>query len=220
MNKTTWNNCKFVFLNCLKMKRILLFALGILMMSPVIAKKKTPAPVAPKPAEIHWITSIDELQAKMQANPKKVYMDVYTDWCGWCKKMDATTFQNPDVIKYINNNFYAVRFNAESKDVIHFQGKEYSFNPQYKANTFAVELMKGQMSYPTAVVMMENFQNPQAIAGYMDVKQIEPLLTYLGDNMYKHQPWDAYQKSYKTTWDHGAAQDMTAPPHVSPDSPK
>ena len=51
-------------------------------------------------------------------------------------------------------------------------------------------------------------------------KQIEPLLTYLGDNMYKHQPWDAYQKSYKTTWDHGAPQDMTAPPHVSPESPK
>jgi len=203
------------------MKRVLLFALGIFMMSPVIAKKKTPAPAAPKPAaEIHWITSIDELQAKMRQNPKKVYMDVYTGWCGWCKKMDATTFRNPDLIKYMNNNFYAVRLDAERKDTIHFQGKDYYYNPQFKANTFAVELMKGQMSYPTAIIMMENFQpGTQVIAGYMEVKQIEPLLTYFGDNVNKHQPWDVYLKSYKPIWDHGEAQDMTAPPHASPDSP-
>ncbi len=201
------------------MKRVLLFAMAIFMMSPIMAKKKTPTPAAPKPAaEIHWITSIDELQAKMQANPKKVYVDVYTDWCGWCKKMDATTFQNPDLIKYMNNNFYAVRFNAETKDVIHFQGKEYSFNPQFKANTFAVELMKGNMSYPTAIIMMENFQNPMPVAGYLDVNQLETILSYIGDNAYKHQAWDVYQKSYKPTWS-SAPQEMTAPPHVSPASP-
>ena len=200
------------------MKRVLLFALGIVMMSPAIARKKTPPP-APKPAaEIHWITSIDELQAKMAQNPKKVYMDVYTDWCGWCKRMDATTFQNPDLITYMNNNFYAVRLNAERKDTIHFQGKDYFFNPQYKANTFAVEMMKGSMSYPTAVVMMENFQNPQAIPGFMEVKQIEPLLTYLGDNAYKHQSWDVYQKSYKPVWDHTPVE-STGAPRVSPEYP-
>ena len=194
------------------MKRVLLFALGIFIMGPVMAKKKTPPSPAPQPAgEIHWITSIDELQAKMAQNPKKVYMDVYTDWCGWCKKMDATTFQNPDLIKYMNNNFYAVRLNAERKDTIHFQGKDYYFNPQLRANTFAYELMKGNLTYPTAIVMMENFQNTQAIAGYMDVKQIESLLTYLGDNAFKHQSWDAYQKTYKPIWDHGAPADMTPP---------
>lgn len=200
------------------MKRFLLFALGIFIMSPIIAKKKTPA--APKPAaEIHWITSIDELQAKMQQNPKKVYMDVYTDWCGWCKKMDATTFQNPDLIKYMNNNFYAVRLNAERKDTIHFQGKDYFFNPQFRANTFAVEFMKGQMSYPTAIIMMENFQNPMPVAGYLDVNQLETILSYIGDNAYKHQSWDAYQKTYVPRWNHGANTEVTAPPHVSPESP-
>ena len=147
----------------------------------------------------------------MQASPRKVYIDMYTDWCGWCKKMDATTFQNPDLIKYMNNNFYAVRFNAESKDVIHFQGKEYTFNPQFKANTLAVELMKGNLSYPTAIIMMENFANPQAVPGYMTVPQLETILSYLGDGMYKHKAWDAYQKEYKPRWDRGAAVDMTPP---------
>ena len=138
-------------------------------------------------------------------------MDVYTDWCGWCKKMEATTFQNPDLIKYMNNNFYAVRLNAERKDTIHFQGKDYFFNPQFKANTFAVELMKGQMSYPTSIIMMENFQNPMPVPGYMDVNQLETILSYIGDNAYKHQAWDAYQKSYVPRWNHGAAPDMTPP---------
>jgi thioredoxin-related protein len=202
------------------MKRVLFFAVPVIMLSVVLlAWKKTPAP-APTAEGIHWITSIDELQAKMRANPKKVYWDIYTDWCGWCKKMDATTFQNPDLIKYMNNNFYAVRFNAETQEVIHFQGKDYSFNPQFKANTLAVELMKGgQMSYPTAIFMMENFQNPNPIPGYRTVPELETMLTYFGDNAFKHKAWDAYQKEYKPMWDHGAAQDMTAPPHASPESP-
>src|SRR5580698_9458396 len=105
------------------MKRVLVFAIAVLVISPVIMswKKTTPPPAAPA-EEIHWMTSIDELQAKMAQHPKKVYVDVYTGWCGWCKKMDATTFKNPNVVKYINANFYAVKLDAERQDVIHFQG--------------------------------------------------------------------------------------------------
>ena len=194
------------------MKRIVLFIAGLVLLAPVImALKKTPPPPPPaESAEIHWITSIDELQAKMQAHPKKVYMDIYTGWCGWCKKMDASTFSNPNVIKYMNANFYAVKFDAERQDVIHFQGKEYKYEPQYKANTFAVELMKGQMGYPTGIVMMENFQNPTPLSGYLTVPQLETVLTFFGDNACKHQAWDAYQKTYKPSWDH-SAPDMTPP---------
>ncbi len=193
------------------MKRILLSAIAVIFISPAfIAWKKSPAP-DPAANEIHWITSIDELQAKMQQNPKKVYFDIYTGWCGWCKKMDQTTFSNPALIKYMNTNFYAVKLDAERQDVIHFQGKEYHFEAQYKANTFAVELMKGSMSYPTAVIMMENFQNPQVQAGYMDVNQLETILTYFGDNAYRHQNGADYQKTYKPRWATGQAADMSAP---------
>ena len=195
------------------MKRVLLFAVPVVMLSvALLAWKKTPPPPSAPTEEIHWITSFDELQAKMQANPKKVYVDIYTDWCGWCKKMDASTFQNPALIKYMNNNFYAVRFNAETQQVIHFQGKEYTFNPQFKMNTLAAELMKGTPSFPTAIFMMENFQNPNPIPGYRTVPELETMLTYFGDNAFRHQSWDAYQKTYKPSWDHGAAPDMTPPP--------
>jgi thioredoxin-related protein len=192
------------------MKRILLIMVAMVSMTPaMMAKKKTPPP-APEAEGIHWITSIDELQAKMKEHPKKVYMDVYTGWCGWCKKMDASTFTNPSVIKYMNANFYAVKLDAERQDVIHFLGKDYKYEPQYKANTFAVEMLKGSMSYPTTVIMMENFQNPQPIAGYLTVPQLETVLTFFGDNISKHQPWPDYQKGYTPRWEKGTP-DMTPP---------
>lgn len=207
------------------MKRILLIAI-VMMAAPALLiaddkKKKTanagkPAPtVSPNPEvrnEIHWITDMNELEAKMQASPKKVIFDVYTDWCGWCKKMDADTYRNPDLIKYVNNNFYAVKLDAERKDAFTFQGKEYKFEPQYRANTFAVEIMKGAASYPTTVFMTENFQNPNPIPGYMQVKDMELILTYFGDNMYKRIKFDDYKKTFQYHWDKGQAPDMTPPP--------
>ncbi|MCD6012672.1 MAG: hypothetical protein K0Q79_2534 [Flavipsychrobacter sp.] len=206
------------------MTRILLIAILILS-APVVLmaddkKKKTTGtqkPAANAPAvntakeEIHWISDLNELQAKMQASPKKVIIDVYTAWCGWCKKMDATTYENPDLIRYVNNNFYAVKLDAERQDAFIFQGKEYKFEPQYKANTFAVEIMKGSMSYPTTVFMVENFQMPTPIPGFRTVKEMELFLTYFGDNMYKRVKFDDYQKTFTYHWDKGQAPDMTAP---------
>lgn len=194
------------------MKRLLLLAMAVLAISPAMMAKKEPK-VAPQPAEeIHWITSVDELQMKMQQAPRKVIVDMYTGWCGWCKKMDASTYTNSSLVKYINNNFYALKFDAERRDTIRFQGKEYYFAPQYKANGFAIELMKGQMVYPTTILMMENFQQPQTIGNYMDVKQLEAALTYFGDNMYRRRTWADYSANYVSRWDNGTTPTTQTPP--------
>ena len=60
-------------------------------------------------------------------------MDVYTDWCGWCKRMDATTFENPAIAKYMSENFYCVKFNAESQKEVTFKGQKYGTEGRYSA---------------------------------------------------------------------------------------
>ncbi len=164
---------------------------------------------------IHWIT-LDEAQAKMAEKPKKVIVDVYTSWCGWCKKMDAGTYTNPALVKYINNNYYAVKFNAEQQETVHFQGKEYKFEPQYKANAWAVEMMKGQMGYPTTIFLMENFQNPTPIGGYHPVKEMEMFLLFFGDNVFRHRTLQDYQKTFVSAWENGEKPEVTPqmPPSI------
>ena len=193
------------------MKRIILVASALLMLCPALmAEKKVKPEAAKETTHINWL-SMDDLQTKMKEKPKKVYMDMYTDWCGWCKKMEASTFTNPDVIKYMNENFYCVRFNAERKDTFRFMGTQYYFDPSIKANTLAANLMRGKLSYPTSIIMEERYQNPQPIPGYQDVKTMELILTYFGSNAYKTTQFDAYQKSFKGTWI-ATDEGNTAPP--------
>jgi thioredoxin-related protein len=184
------------------MKRVLLITFFMLLAMPMALVNASPRKVAPpKPddAEIHWLT-IDELQVKMKEKPKKVYIDFYTGWCGWCKRMDATTMKNPQLVKYMNDNYYCVRFDAERKDTVWFMGKAYGFDEKNNANAFAVEYLKGKMSYPTIVIMLEFYQNPQPIPGYREVPFMEMLLKYFGDNIFKKQSWDDYTKEFKGNW--------------------
>ena len=55
---------------------------------------------------IEWITFEQAVKAQ-EENPKKILMDVYTDWCGPCKLMDKKTFQNPYVAAYVREHYYA-----------------------------------------------------------------------------------------------------------------
>lgn len=149
--------------------------------------------------EIHWM-NIDDVQVAMKKEPKKVWIDVYTDWCGWCKRMDKTTFTNPNVVKYINEHFYAVKLNAEQREDIRFVGKMYRADPSDRTHPFAKEILRDQLSYPTTVFMEENFQHPMAIPGYQDVPTIEAILKYLGGNAYKTTPWPQFQANFKPSW--------------------
>ncbi|XZF13107.1 thioredoxin family protein [Chitinophagaceae bacterium MMS25-I14] len=188
------------------MKRILLVALALLAIYPSCMsadknKKKTAetASAANDSSEIHWLT-LDQVQEAMKKEPRKVYMDVYTDWCGWCKVMEKKTFTNKNVIKYMNQKYYAVRLNAEQKDSIRFLGKMYGFVPEKRANQLALDILHEQMSYPTSVIFEENFMQPQPIPGYLEVANMEMILKYEGENIYKTVPFPQYQQEFKASW--------------------
>ncbi len=73
--------------------------------------------------QIQWM-KFEEAIAANTKQPKMILVDVYTDWCGWCKKMDKETFTNPKVIAHLKQNFYAVKLNAENTQrKFEFMGK-------------------------------------------------------------------------------------------------
>jgi len=150
-------------------------------------------------AKINWL-SVEEVQEKMKTEPRKVYVDVYTDWCHWCKVMDKNTFSNKDLIQYMNDNFYCIHLDAESKKPILFNGKQYGFATNTRANELAAEWMRGQLSYPTSIFFDENFVNPQPIPGYLDVPTYEMIAKYIKENKHKTIPFEKYKSTFKGTW--------------------
>lgn len=149
--------------------------------------------------EIHWM-SFEEVEAKMKEKPKKVLIDVYTGWCGWCKVMDKKTYSNDSLIRYVNEHYYAVKFDAEQRNPVAFQGKKWQYSSQGRVNELAAQLLQGRMSYPTTVFMDENFENPQPMPGYLEIFQMESILKYLGGNNHKSMPWQDWQHSFKPSW--------------------
>jgi thioredoxin-related protein len=124
-------------------------------------------------------------------------MDVYTDWCGWCKRMDAVTFTNPVIAAYLNDNYYAVKLNAERKDTVIFHGTPfvnlYSKMPR-GAHQIASFFLNGSLSYPSIVFLDENLNSIVLIQSYMEPIGLEPILSYLAHP--QTVSWEEYQKTF------------------------
>ena len=154
-------------------------------------------PIFGNAQKINWMTFQEAVKLNETA-PKKIFIDVFTDWCGWCKKMDQTTFQNPEVINYMNENFYAVKFDAEANDTIIFS--DYTFineggkNGRKGTHQLAAALLQGRMSYPSYVFMNEKNQLLTVAPGYMDVAKFLPVLKYFGTDAYLYQKFNDFIK--------------------------
>ncbi len=148
----------------------------------------------------NWL-SIQEAYNKSRRSPKKVVIDVYTNWCGWCKKMDKSTFRQPSIVKYMNDNFYAVKLNAEMKETVTIDGEEYRYISKGRsgAHEIALLLLDSRMSFPTTVVLDEKFNRLSVIPGFLDAETMDMVLRYFGDG---HQErgisWPAYEAKFKS----------------------
>lgn len=144
-------------------------------------------------AKINWLT-LEEAYQKVQTQPKKVLIDVYTDWCGWCKVMDKNTFTDPKVVDYVNKNYYAVKFDAESRADVKIGNTVYKFDAASRANQAAIALLQGKMSYPSIVYLDDKFNMIQPIPGYMDAKAFHQLITFIGGNYFTKEQFEDYKK--------------------------
>lgn len=150
--------------------------------------------------KIQWMT-IEEAYALTTAeeSPKKIFIDVYTDWCGWCKRMDKATFQRPEVATYMNEHFYNVKFNAEQKEDIEILGNNFKFIAQGNRgyHELAAALLNGKMSYPTVLFMNGKFEMLSPVPGYQEVTAFLKIAHFFGDDDYLATPWASY--SYDDT---------------------
>lgn len=152
-----------------------------------------------KAQEIKWI-SFEDAVVLNKETPKLILIDVYTDWCGWCKKLDKITYKNKEVIKLINDNFYAVKLDGEGKEDISY--KDYTFKykeeGRSKYHEFAATIMGGKLSYPTTIIMDSNEKLIDRIPGFIDEKMMEKVLTFFSSDDYKTKEWVDFEKDFKS----------------------
>ncbi len=158
-----------------------------------------------KAQEINWVT-LEEAVELQQKEPRKIIMDFYTNWCGPCKLLDRNTFKNKDVANYINKNFYAVKFNAEGKEVVNFNGNEFTnpkYDPSRKNKRNHVHQLTQYFSvtaFPTMVFLDEEGNLITQVKGYQNPQQLELYLKLFVSNKHKdmksQEDFKAYSKAF------------------------
>lgn len=109
--------------------------------------------------ELTWYT-LEEVQELMADEPRKVFVDVVADWCKWCKVMEKKTFTDPNVIAYIEANYYPVRMDYERLDSVTFQGKTTTYKE--------LAMSWNVRDLPAIVFWDEDFEGKFLSTGYKD----------------------------------------------------
>ena len=151
--------------------------------------------------EIQWMSwneAVAQWQKDMEAYnaepdkdkkvpPKKFFIDVYTSWCGWCKKMDASTFKDPNIVQYMNQKYYAIKLDAEMSEAVDFNGHTFvNPSPGQRRSThqLASSLLDNHLSYPSYVILDENTHRITIYKGYKQAMDMFGILTFFGSNQY------------------------------------
>lgn len=132
--------------------------------------------------QVNWLT-FEELEIALTDEPKKVIISFYADWCVYCKKMEKSVYSKPDIIKQLNQSYYAVKFNVESTDTIQFGGKKFrNLNTGKKRTAFhqIPEMLAGrehqELELPATVILDKQFNIIKRYYRYLSPKEMAALL--------------------------------------------
>jgi thioredoxin-related protein len=149
--------------------------------------------------EVKWHTFEEAIKLNQTA-PRKIMVDVYTDWCGWCKVMDKKTFSQEVIAEYLNNKYYAVKFNAEQKEdiILGNDTLKYIPNGQRGYHQLAAALLNNKLSYPSVVFLDEQSKIIHVQQGFTKAQPFDVMLKYIGGSHYNNTPWETWSKTYKS----------------------
>lgn len=146
---------------------------------------------------VKWY-NIEEAVALAEANPRPIFVDTYTDWCGWCKKLDKETFSNPVIAEILNTKYYAVKFDAEGTAPVTFQGRKFINDGKLgKTHQLAYALLQGNLGYPTVVFLTAKSELITPVSGFKTPVQIEPMLMYFAGTSWQKISYEEFMKTFK-----------------------
>ncbi len=146
---------------------------------------------------VKWY-SIEEAVSLAKADPRPIFVDAYTDWCGWCKKLDKETFSNPVIAEILNTKYYPVKFDAEGKEPVTFQGRKFiNDGSMGKTHQLAYALLQGNLGYPTVVFLTANSELITPVSGYKTPAQFEPMLMYFAGTSWQKQTFEEFMKTFQ-----------------------
>lgn len=167
-----------------------------------------PLSLAAQKEKINWVTVEEAQELVKKDTTKKILIDVYTDWCGPCKMMAKNTFGEKQTIKYVNEHYVAVKFNAEGPDKVTFNGKEFTnpgYDPEKKGRNathqFAgIAQNNGRLAYPTLVFLNHKLELLTPVTGYLTPEQLEPILHFLGSDAYLTKDYETFKSTFKSSY--------------------
>jgi thioredoxin-related protein len=122
-----------------------------------------------------------------QASGRYVLVDVYTDWCGWCRRMDRDVYARAEVDRYLSSHFVTVKLNAESGELATHKGRNYS--ARSLAASFDVS------GYPTTIFLTPEGDRLVNVPGYIEPERFLLLLRYIGDgHMARNESWEEFSR--------------------------
>ncbi|MBC8047925.1 MAG: thioredoxin family protein [Fimbriimonadaceae bacterium] len=169
-------------------------------------KNETPALLTSFNEEMKWYSLSEALEIQEKSG-KKLFIDVYTTWCGPCKWLEANTFSNTVIQEQLTKYYIPVKFNAEGNDTVTYKGVEYvNKKPTMKTGargnthdlTYAIAQTQQGIGYPTMVFMDKEQNIIQPISGALSAAQLEPILSFFGSDAYLTTTWEEYSKTFQS----------------------
>ncbi|MGE0590098.1 MAG: thioredoxin family protein [Cyclobacteriaceae bacterium] len=185
----------------MKISVLALSLIAMLIANNALAQAQQVAYSEDSESPVTWMT-FEEAVERSKTEKRKIFIDVYTDWCGWCKVMDKNTFSEPMIAKILNEEFYPVKFDAEQKEDIVFNGTTFKFVPSGNKgyHQLAAALLNNQLAYPTVVFLDEEFRMIQPLQGYQKAPEFHKIIQFIGGDYYKSTKWDEWQNIYKSPY--------------------